>query len=286
MSSELTVVQPPSIQQGGMGIDFNSKFFKTKPATLVINQPNTQVEGALKGHLRVNETGDQYKEMFVTLLMMPVEKRAYYIGEAGQLNRSQENLMCFCRNVNRNPRGFETQGPDSEAKMPQSLSCSNCRQSSWDKWRQTKKKEDLPGCDLYYYVLLLDTEFKIPLQMFIRSKSKGPFEAGMENVKRLALKMKSQGLNPNIFDIGFKLSTKQITTNKASSYVLHMSDVQAISPEHREEFGGIYEQFASRYSQGSDEGVSDTQQINQTDQAIDAAVVPPTGNVVQGEITI
>ena len=156
-TTELTIIGQPNTAlaapPSGLGIDFNSPMFRLKPATLSINQPNTQVDGAIKGKLRLSDTGDQFDELFCTLLMMPTEKRAYYLKTGSDLNRSPDNLMCFCSNVQRNAQRTEITGPDDKSKVAQAVRCNGCPKASWDKWRQSKLKEDLPPCDLYYYAL-------------------------------------------------------------------------------------------------------------------------------------
>lgn len=292
MSSALTVIQPNTqIVKGGMGLDFSSKLFNLKPATININQPNTQAEGAIRGKLRIVETGDQFDEMYVTLLNMPVERRSFYTGEAGQLNRSADNLMCFTNEVIRDRFNRETQGPSDKAKVPQSITCATCPKADWTKYRQTKTKADIPPCEAFYYALFIDTVYKMPLQMYIRSKSKQPFEAGMQNLARTFAKLKSQGLNPNIFDIRFKMSTKLIKTGALPSYVIDLSDFKAINDEERQEFGEIYMQFANRRSRPDDEpagALPPAQQVAQAQQAVNAQVVEPgtEGNVIEGEIQI
>lgn len=266
-SSLVVVEHSQAIQQGGVGIDFGSKLFQLKPATLTINQPNTQTEGAIKGKLRISETGDQFEEMYVTLLKMPVEQRAYYIGEPGQLNRTPDNLMCFSRDMFR---------PDAAAKVPQSIKCDGCPKASWEKWRQSKKKEDIPPCDAYYYALFIDTVYKMPMQMYIRSKSKGPFEAGMQNLARTFAKMKSQGQNPNIWDIKFRLSTEAIKTGNLTSYVLKISNPEAISDGERAEFGEMYMSYVNRGKPS--EPAQEAAKIDTAEQIIDAEVIEDSGS--------
>jgi hypothetical protein len=182
-------------------VNFGSKFARVKPGTINIVQPNSQAEGAIKGNLRISETGDQYKTMRVALLLEPVEQRAFYIGAGdGMMNRTPENLMCFSRDMVK---------PDAKAKQPQAFNCASCPNASWDKYRQNKVKENIPPCDAYFYVVLIDTEFKLPLQMYVRSKSKKPFEKGMENITRTLLKLRSQtGTEPDYYDCTFTLGTK------------------------------------------------------------------------------
>lgn len=289
MSSELTVIQPAPLElapSGGMGLDFNSPLFRLKALTLTLNQSNTSAEGAIPGKLRVSETGQQYDDLFVTLLEMPVEQRAYYEGEAGTLHRTPDNLMCMCRNVTRDPNNprRETSRPDAAARVPQALKCEGCGRASWDKWNKSKTKDNIPPCDLYYLAILLDTRFKMPFKMYIRSKNKKPFEDGMENLSRTFRMMMSEGLKPNIFDIGFKLSTRKIITNKLPSYVLNISDVMPITPEQRKEFGAIYLEFANRSKSRSEE--SDADQIDNASNSIDAQVSPGGPTILEGEIVI
>lgn len=289
-TTELAVIGQPSSQlvttTGGLGIDFSSHLFQLKPATLSINQPTTQAEGAIKGKLRLSDTGDQFDELFCTLLVMPVEKRSYYVGPPGQLNRSSENLMCFCSNVQRNQQRAEITGPDSKSKVEQAIRCSGCSKASWEKYRQSKLKEDIPPCDLYYYALLIDTKYKMPMQMFIRSKQKQPFEQGMEKLSRRFMMMKAQGLNPNIFDIGFTLKTKQIKTGQAISYVPELSDFRAITPEERIEFGEIYQSYIARQTKFDDPELEAAEQIDKAVENINNQVTGDVGDIQEGEIVI
>lgn len=269
-------------QPGGLGVDFSSKFFQLKPATLGIVQANTQAEGAIKGKLRVSETGDQFDSMFVTLLTMPKEMRQYYPGKKGEMNRSPENLMCFCNNVTRTPDGrYETSGPDPRAKVPGALKCHGCPKASWDKYRQTKDRDDIPPCELFYKALLIDTEFKMPLQMYIRSTSKKPFEQAMENIGRKLMMMQSKGLNPNIFDIGFKISVQKKQNGNLVTYTPIFSDFNVITAEQKAEFGEIFQQFTARMAQPQ----APADEIADHSDAIDGEVIEPSG-AVPGEIAI
>lgn len=291
MSSELTVHQPETsaivpvsdVQAVRKSSPFKSHLFKLKPATLSINQPNTQVEGARKGHLRIVETGQEFQEMFAVLLQEPLEARSFYEGEPGSLNRTPENLVCFQRDVQRDDWGNETTGPDPDARIPQAYKCASCPKASWDTWRKTKSHADLPPCDLSFNVLLLDTKFKIPLRMYLRSKSKKAFEAGLQNFTRTFAMAHASGKNPEIFDIGFKLSTKQIMTGKLPSYVIHMSDFRLITPEERVEFGEFHRQFAEQASRRLSEPAHEP--VVEAQGSIDEAVIGPSG-ITEGEITI
>lgn len=240
-------------QIGGLGLNTKSAFFELKPATVSIVQPNSTGEGLVKGNLNIHEAELQFKTMRVALLDTPVEKRSYYVGETGQLNRTPENLHCFCNEVVKNDYKQETQGPSAKAKYPQAQLCRTCPKSSWEQYRVAKEKglgnlKDLiPPCDAYFYAAFVDTEYQMPLQMFIRSKSKDPFEAGMKNLARkLAMLQAKTKRVPNVFDVSFTLSTKLITTGKFPSYILQLSDFQGVTDEERESFGEIFASYRTQ----------------------------------------
>jgi len=274
MSTELTVLNnTTAIQQGGLGVDFGNKLFALKPATLSIVQPNSQVEGAVKGNLRINETGDQYEEMWATLLMMPSEQRQYHIGNPGELNRTPENLMCFSTDL---------VVPHAKARIPQAVTCASCPRADWGPWREYKEKNNgqtnkllIPPCDAHYMALLMDTQYKLPLKMYIRSKGKEPFEAGMNNVARVIAMMKAEGKNPNIFDVKFKIRTKQIQTGKFISYVPTFTDPTPITDEEREQFGAVYLQFINqRAKKEQDDAIAEAEgAISESQGAVDSSVI-------------
>lgn len=293
MSTELVIVGQESnalaaASQGGLGIDFTSSLFQLRPATLSIVQKNTELEGAVPGQFRLSDTGDQYAELFCTLLAMPVEKRSYYVGKPGEMNRSPENLMCFSSQVVRDKFKRETQGPDTRAKVEQAIKCSGCKKASWDTYRQTKEKIDIPPCETYYHVYLIDTNYKMPMQMYLRSTAKAPFETGMQKLSRRFVMMKSQGKNPSIFDIGFTLKTRKEVKGKYTFYVPEMSDFREIDSNERAEFGEIYEQFIASRTKLEDieetEGPAD--HINKSAESIDNAVTGDVGEIQDGEIIV
>lgn len=288
MSNELVTINPQTQVQvapkGGRGIDFSSRLFQLKPATINIVQPNSTAEGAIKGHLRISETGQQFQTMDVTLLKMPVEQRAWYVGEEGQMNRKTENLMCFSRDLVQ---------PDKNAKMPQSLRCGSCEKASWDKYRAEKNagripsKSLIPSCDSFFYALLIDTVYKMPMQMYLRSKSKEPFEKGCKEVARTIKLMQAQGQNPDIFDVKFTLGTKLITTGSFKSYVVAISNVKAISPEEREAFGAVYEEYIARNTRNDEadmEAEAEAQIVQASDDVNKVLEPEYLGNT--GEITV
>lgn len=287
LNNTSTEISIPVAQLGGLGLDLTSDLLKqSRPATLNIVQPNSTAEGAIKGNLRVAEADIQYKTMRVAFLDTPLEKRSYYVGEAGQLNRSAENLHCFCPKVEKDKFKREISKPSDKSKYPQAQRCYGCPKASWDEYRAAKDKGNLAGlkdlippCESYYYAVLIDTEFQMPLQMFVRSKSKQPFETGLGNFVRQLMMIQAKTKKvPNIFDVSFTLSTKLITTGKFPSYILNMSDFKATTDEEREAFGAVFAQYVEQkqsFQTAPDEFPMDTPE-GQSDKAqedINAAVL-------------
>src|ERR1039458_88924 len=247
MGTALTVLNTQTAtQEGGLGLDFSSKLFKLKPATLTIVQKSKGV-GDIVGNLRISETGDQYQEMFCALLTMPTEGYQYHVGNPSDLNSTAENLMCYSR---------DTITPDKSAKVPQAVLCANCARRDWTAWREYKEKNNgmtnkalIPPCDASYYVVLLDTVYRLPLRMYIRSKARDPFEAGMQNLARTLAMGNAQGKKSNIFDVQFRLSTKLITSGKFTSYVPTFTDFRYVTEVEREKFGEIYLNYVAQRNQ-------------------------------------
>ena len=246
MGTELTVLNNTStaIKQGGLGVDFNNPLFRLEPATLSIVQKNSTVEGAKQGFLRISETGDQFEEVWATMLAMPTESRQYHIGDKSEMNRTPENLVCWSSNMI---------VPHDKARIPQAINCASCARSSWTAWREYKEKNNgqtnktlIPPCDSSYKALLIDDQYKLPLRMFIRSDNRGPFEEGMKNLARVIAMQKAKGKNPNIFDVKFKIATKLTTKGKYTYYILKFSDFTPITEEEREQFGAVYLQYVSQ----------------------------------------
>lgn len=269
MSSALTVLNqdPIAIQlaaQGGVGLPADSRLFELKPDTVTINQPNTQHEGAIKGHLRLSG-GDQYEFLNVVILDAPREWFDYFVGEPGTLYRTKENLMCFSRDRIK---------PDRSARSPQSLLCGSCNKSmeisdNWEKYRQTKNKADMPGCEATLSVLLLDTNWKIPLRMYLRSAARKAFKTGLKDMGRKLEMMKSQGINPNIFDIAFKLSTKPLVTGRITNYVPFLSEFRGVTAEERQEFLAKHIQYVVNAQQRNPQPEDTEAQANQVSESID-----------------
>lgn len=277
MSNELVRINPAAIQQGGLGINLNSKYLKNvKPATISIVQPNSQVDGVPKGSLYVKEWNQSFQDMRCALLEMPEESRWYYLGNPGELNRSPDNLLCFSTDLI---------APHPKAKIPQSLKCANCPKADWGPWREYKEKNGMsskaliPPCDAQITALLVDKKLKQPLRMYIRATSKDSFDDGMENIARLLLMKQAAGENPNVFDISFKLSTKLIQRGKYQNYVPVISEPTWITPEERNEFGVVFEKYVLARQQAQNQDDESKPQVDKNEDFIE-------GEVIEGEIIV
>lgn len=273
MSEELAV-RPESrlaVPSGGIGLDFTSKAFRLKPATLTINQRMTQLESAIPGKLRIVETGQQFDTLRVALLVMPQISRKFYEGEKGSFNRTQENLMCFSNDMRK---------PDIRSRVPQCLSCATCPMATWD---NSTTPATAPLCAPQWYALMVDTTTGIPLRMFIRGASKKPWEAGMENLARTFRMLQESGHNPNLFDLEFTLTTETHKKQKTTYIIkLDTTDCKLVSPEQSAKYYELHKQ-ASNVETGTDDD-TETQKVAST---IDAQVIEPGGDdVIEGEIVI
>lgn len=285
MSNELSIIgQNTALTTGGLGRTGTSKLLEVTPANLGIVQPNSTIDDAVKGNLIIDSDASlQFKEMVVTLLIEPEEQRAYYAGEAGGMNRTAENLHCFSRDMIK---------PDDKSKFPQAYNCSGCPKASWDEFRRKRDKgipttkDDVPPCDAFYLATLIDTVYKMPLRMYVRSQSKEPFEIGMKKIARkLAMLGATTGKNPNIFDVTFKLSTKLVTKGNFKFYVLNISDVEGTTDEQKEAFGTIFGQFnASQERRRNDQAEVEAEAQAQVEaQAANVSIdQAATGNVIEG----
>lgn len=279
MSTDLVHIQSSGeqslAQQGGLGMsNLASRLLKLKPATININQPMTQAEGALPGHLRNSVTGAQFKSLDVVFLDLPVEWRDYHINPnpgSDMLYRTPENLMCFSRNM---------KAPHEDSKVPQSMRCANCAKGDWSKYRQTKSKSDIPPCQIYFRAILVDMVLKIPYVMYFRSKGKNYLEEGFEKLaNELAmLKAAEKGRTPNIFDIRFKLGVKQDKKSKTPNYVINLSDFKAITLEEREELTEMFGQYTGNSGHSEEDEAAD--QMEAANQQINNEV----SNTIEGEL--
>lgn len=272
MSEALVKVETNvDLSTGGLGLDFGSELFQLKPTTLTINQSNTQADGATPGKLRIVETGEEFDKMTVVLLVTPKKNRSYYLGEKGTLYRTPENLMCFSRDMVR---------PDERSKQIQAITCASCQ---FSKWNNDVVPGVPPECDPFYYAIFVDTYTQTPMKMYIRNTSKKPFEAAMQNLARTFKLAQAKGLNPNLFNISFDITTKK-TKNKGG-FVTYMLDVDGksfhlMNDEEATAFGEIYLNYINYGTKSEDEVEQGA--IDSVNESINSALTPDT----QGEITV
>ena len=267
-STALVVPTQAAIQIGGLGVDFTNPLFRIQPATVSITK---------EGQFKVSDDGGLFEEMFVTLLDMPNESRAYYINPNDEeMFRNPENLMCFSTDM------IE---PSEKSKVMQAPKCAGCPRSNWEPYRNAKArgvigkqlKALIPPCDPAYRVELIDTVYKMPLRMYIRSTRRAPFEEGMSKVARQIAMMQAQGKNPNIFDVRFRMSLKLEVKGPYRYYVPVFTDIKAVTNEEREAFGDVYikyiqfkQAFASQKTDTSAEA-----EIAAASAALDAEMTTP-----------
>lgn len=230
MSTALTVLNNPTaidVQRGGLG--FNSKLFKLQPANIHLVQRMTRAEGATPGKLRIKETGQQFDEMHLVLLFEPVERRSYYEGQ----DFTPDNQLCF---------SLDNIVPHPKAKVPQAMACANCPKASWERYRQTNNKADIPPCKNFWHNIVIDRITQMPYYFDVRGTSIKPYFKAMQQIARLVALMQSQGKNPNIFDISFKVKGK-LPQQGAPQYVLDFYDFAPINETEKEKFGSIFLDF-------------------------------------------
>jgi hypothetical protein len=269
MSTDLVVLGQSDIQKGGLGL--NSKAFQIKPSNIEVVQKMSRALGAVPGKLRISDTGEHYDEMQVVMLFEPVEQRAYFEGQ----DFSKESKLCF---------SLDNQKPHDRATVPQAMSCANCPKASWEKYRQTKAREDLPKCKEYWHLVLADRVTQLPYYLNVRGKSIDPFKKAMGVVVKMIHLMKAQGQSPNVFDISFKIFSVPDKSN--TYYTLGFKEFAPMKPEDRAKFGEIFLDFANRKALNQIAAEED-EVATETETAVNAAVTEqPASAVIEGEIVI
>lgn len=273
MSTSLVPLGQTDIQKGGLGL--NSKIFQLKPSTIELVQAMSKAEGAIPGKLRISDTGQHYDQMQVVMLFEPTQQRAYFEGE----EFTKDSKMCF---------SLDNVKPHDRAKVPQAMKCAGCNKASWDKYRQTKVRADLPKCREYWHLVLADRVTQLPYYLNVKGTSIPDFEKAMGQVAKLIGLMQASGENPNIFDISFKIQS--VKTPGSTVYTLKVTDVAPLKKEDRPKFGAIFLDFANRKANNQvlaeEEAEATAAEVNiPSGVTIDAAVVEaPTS--VAGEMII
>jgi hypothetical protein len=231
-------------------VDTANRLFKLKPATLVINQKQTQSDDATEpGLFRIVETGQEFETMRVALLFTPTESRACYTGNKGEMNRTKDNLICFSKDMI---------VPHPLAKDPQSPTCAGCFQSSWDAWREYKEKTGesnqklIPACEASWLAYLVDQQFKIPMKMYLRNENSKVFVAAMNKMSWTFETIRNmENREPSIFEVSFELRTKG-EKNKKNITIFNLEipakSFQVIGKEDFEKFGTVYTKLVQSFA--------------------------------------
>jgi hypothetical protein len=258
--SDLVVIQPTesalALPPTFSGAGFGKRLTQRRAMHIDLIQPTTRVEGAEPGKFRIRETGQHLDKLFV-VLFEDQEKRTMY--EKG----SEFGASPIC---------YSSDGitPHPNAKVPQALKCANCKQgpAGWDKWKKSKKSEDVPPCSNRKECYLMDREFKLPYIFAVSGKGVKPFEDHMAALVNYAtLAEKQLGRMPNAFEFSFEINSKRMTNSKGTYYEPVFSSIKLIKPEDAQEFMKLYGEFYTRRQAG------DTDEENaETSAAVDAAM--------------
>jgi hypothetical protein len=283
MSTQALVQIDPAqaLMVGGVGLD--NDLFKLRPATIECVQKTTRQEGAIPGKLRITATNEHFDEMQVAMLFPPVEQRAYFEGE----EFSKESKLCF---------SLDNLKPHDKAAIPQAMACgfynakgqyiTQCPKADWAKYRQSKKREDMPKCRNYYHLILADRATQMPYYANVRGTSIEPFKMAMQNVARLIAKMQAAGQKPNIFDISFKIFPVPQTTKKGVYYIYGFKDFAPIAIDDRAKFGDLFLDFAARRAQGlvQDAATSEEAATAADTASVEASVAEAPAGPLQGTV--
>jgi hypothetical protein len=271
MSDNLVQVQPAvnALARKGVGANFFASLLK--PGNILLVQP-TSKEGT-PGNLRIKETGQEFKEMQVVLMFTPAERRSLFEGEGF----SAENLVCYSLD------GIE---PAKNARVPQAFNCAGCEKGSWDKYRQSGKKQDIPPCKAYQHLFVVDRVTKLPYFLDVRSSSlsaKLPngYWNGMQNIARQMALLESEGRDANVFDFSFKV----YGVKEGIYYTLGFKDFAPISDADRDQFGAIYMNLV-KGKERFQAAAAEAEAGKEVTVAEAEIVEEPSSEVLEGDIVI
>ena len=308
-NEQLTVLGQQDIQLGGLGL--NSRIFAVSPSTIELVQKMTRQEGAIPGKLRITDTNQHFDEMQVVMLVEPMEQRAYFEGS----DYSKDSKICF---------SLDNKEPHENAKVVQAPQCGyrdangrfvpTCPKASWEKWRLTKDRNDLPKCKEYWHVVLADRVTQLPYYMNVRGKSIEPFVKAMKVVVKMIHLMKAQVMAdneaiaatnpevkeamaagkwhaamkpyPNVFDVSFKIYP--VPQEKGTYYTLGFKDIAPLKQEDRAKFGVLFLEFANRKAHYAEDAEKAEMQAAEAaaEAGVEASVVEAPTGPVSGEIII
>ena len=266
-----------------------SKLFQLKPKALELVSKSTQQTGAVPGTFRVVSTNEKFDTLRAVMLYAPIEQREKYTK--GKF--SAENKLCF---------SLDNVQPHHKAKNPPAMYCASCPDGeiNWTKkdgWFDQKKKgltgealaAYLPPCRKYWHLFLAARDTLVPYYFNVKGTSVKPFEAAMQEVAELFMKMNQNILNINkakaekgepllpvptdpndlIWQISFTMFTWQ---KNGGVFMLGMKDFKVMADEDKATFSKILSDYAARRAAGAIQSQEAAEQ-----EAADAAVSEPAG---------
>ena len=200
--------------------------------------------------------------MQLVQLIEPKPSRAYFQGKGF----SRDNLVCFSR---------DSITPDPRAKVVQSMDCASCSKGSWAKYRETGNKSDVPPCKESFRNVVADRVTQLPYFLDIRSTNIPVWldrRTGLMQViaRKMAL-LRSQGLEPNLFDFSFKV----YTVKSGIYYNLAFREVGLIKDEDKAKFGSLYIQLINARLEQQE--AQEQKVAAEADATVTAEMSEPTG---------
>src|ERR1700676_265831 len=286
MSDELTVVNNPVPAEALVAQRFNSlsKLFQLRPKSLELVSKSTQQAGAEPGTFRVVSTNEKFKELRAVMLYAPIEQRSKY--RKGVFSADAKD--CF---------SLDNVQPHPKAKNPPAMYCASCPDGDirWVTYRDAMKRgisgealaAFLPPCRKFWHLFLAARDTLVPYYFNCKGSSVKPFEAAMQEVAELFMKMNQNILNQNkekaakgepllpvptdpndlIWHISFTMYTWQ---KNGGVFMLGMKDFKVMNEEDKATFGKILADYAARRAAGAIQSQEAAEQ-----EAADAAVSKP-----------
>jgi len=286
MSDELTVVNNPVPAEALVAQRFNSlsKLFQLRPKSLELVSKSTQQAGAEPGTFRVVSTNEKFKELRAVMLYAPIEQREKY--RKGVFSADAKD--CF---------SLDNVQPHPKAKNPPAMYCASCPDGDirWVTYRDAMKRgisgealaAFLPPCRKFWHLFLAARDTLVPYYFNCKGSSVKPFEAAMQEVAELFMKMNQNILNQNkekaakgepllpvptdpndlIWHISFTMYTWQ---KNGGVFMLGMKDFKVMNEEDKATFGKILADYAARRAAGAIQSQEAAEQ-----EAADAAVSKP-----------
>lgn len=264
MSEQLIVLNKNQALAAG-GIGFSAPMFKAKPGFLELVHKSSRQPNVQYGQFRDTSTNEHFgTSIRVVLLSVPQEAREYWVGDEFTKNEKQ----CF---------SMDNVQPHRRAPKPPAMYCAQCPLGDimWSTWRKTKRKEDLPKCQMQYNLLLAMRTTQRAYYMNVKGTSVAPFKRAMEvqmagTLANLFAKAKADnkargytyvsaenkfiatpGVQqqqpalplPNLFDLSFEIYSE---SKSGGPFVMGFKDFKLMSPEDQAEFGQLYVDLQKR----------------------------------------